>query len=120
MRNISFMLTTEQVKNETKIVTRRNGWKFLKEGELLQGVEKCQGLKKGEKIKKLKVIKVTSVSREQLSRINQEEVNNEGFPDKTPEWFIEMFCKSHKGVTPDSIITRIKFKYIKTIANDKI
>jgi hypothetical protein len=38
------------------------------------------------------------------------EVRREGFPDKTPEWFIDHFCKFHKGCRPDSIITKIEFK----------
>lgn len=49
MRRMSFMLTKEQVLNQTKDVTRRNGWAFLKPGDLIQPVEKCMGLKKGEK-----------------------------------------------------------------------
>jgi len=69
MKNISFMLTTAQILARTKHVTRRMGWLKLKEGELLQGVEKGQGLKPGEKIKKLAVIKTVSVRRECLGRM---------------------------------------------------
>lgn len=29
-RNMSFMLTVEQYRNQTKTVTRRNGWRFSK------------------------------------------------------------------------------------------
>ena len=53
MRNMSFSLTTEQIRNRTKDVTRRLGWKNLKPGEHFRAVEKCQGLKKGEHIVKL-------------------------------------------------------------------
>jgi len=34
-RNISFALTTQQVRNRTKTVTRRAGWLFLKAGDIL-------------------------------------------------------------------------------------
>ena len=43
-RNMSFMLTTEQVRNKTKTVTRRLGWWFLKPGEIVNAVEKGMGL----------------------------------------------------------------------------
>jgi len=50
MRNMSFFLTTDQIRNKTKTVTRRDGWLFLKPGDIVQACVKCQGLKKGEKI----------------------------------------------------------------------
>jgi len=40
MRNMSFALTTNQVLEQTKSVTRRFGWKFLKAGDLVQPVLK--------------------------------------------------------------------------------
>jgi hypothetical protein len=45
---MSFALTTEQVRNRTKTVTRRVGWRFAKVGDVVQPVVKAQGLKKGE------------------------------------------------------------------------
>ena len=48
-RNMSFAMTTEQVRNQTKTVTRRQGWRFLNAGDILQPVVKGMGLKKGEK-----------------------------------------------------------------------
>ena len=48
MRNISFMLTKDQVRNRHKTVTRRLGWRRLKPGDVLRGVEKAMGLKAGE------------------------------------------------------------------------
>jgi hypothetical protein len=113
MRNISFNLTISQFKAHTKDVTRRLGWQNLKPGDLLQAVEKAQGLKKGEKIKKLNIIMAMKVSREPLNAITQHEVIREGFPNITPAQFIEMFCKTHKGCTPETVITRIEFKHYK-------
>lgn len=112
MRNMSFMLTTEQIRKQTKTVTRRDGWWKLKVGDIVMAVEKCQGLKKGEKIKKLKPIRIISTQPEVLRNITIKEVIREGFPSMTPGEFIEMFCKTHKGCTPDKVINRIEFEYI--------
>lgn len=117
-RNISFMLTTPQFLDGSKDVTRRNGWAFLKAGDILCGVEKSQGLGKGGKIKRLGMIRVKDVRSEPLGRMTSDqvygarEVIREGFPDKNPAWFVGMFCRSHKGVTPDTVITRIEFEHI--------
>lgn len=48
MRNISFNMTTDQVIQRQKAVTRRFGWDNLKPDEHLRGVNKCRGLKPGE------------------------------------------------------------------------
>lgn len=111
MRNMSFMLTTEQIRNRQKTVTRRMGWNRLSHGELVQAVENGMGLKKGETMKKLCVIRVVSKTKQRLNEIDSKEVALEGFPGKSPEWFIDMFCKSHKGCTPETIINRIEFEY---------
>lgn len=112
MRAISFMLTQPQIKARTKDVTRRDGWRNAEPGERLRGVEKAMGLKKGEKHKELAIVEVVSVRRERLDEITQEEVIREGFPDMTPAGFISMFCDSHRGIVPSSLITRIEFKYV--------
>ena len=57
-KNMSFMLTTQQVIDETKTVTRRLGWRFLNVGDELWAVEKAMGMNKGEKIKRLKKIRI--------------------------------------------------------------
>jgi len=112
MRNMSFMLTTDQVYSKTKTVTRRRGWWFLKPGDIVCAVEKGMGLKKGKKIKKICPISIVSVRREPLHCISSEEVFKEGFPGASPEWFIAMFCKSHKGTHLNSIVNRIEFEYL--------
>ena len=58
MRNISFSMTTEAVRRREKTVTRRLGWWNLKPGTVLQAVEKAQGLKKGEHVKPICLIRV--------------------------------------------------------------
>jgi hypothetical protein len=112
MRNMSFMLTTAQVRNRTKTVTRRLGWRNLKIGEIVKAVEKCQGLKKGEKIKPICKIRVTDIRSEDLAMITRRDCIKEGFPEHTPAEFTRMFCATHKGCTPETLVTRIEFEYV--------
>lgn len=107
---MSFALTTQQIINETKTVTRRLGWWFLNRLDMIQAVEKCQGLKKGEKVKRLKTLIILSTYPERLNTITAEEVEKEGFKGKSPEWFIEMFCK-HNNCLPDTVVNVIRFEY---------
>ena len=44
-RNMSFALTTEQVRRREKTVTRRRGWWFLKPGDIVTAVKKARGLR---------------------------------------------------------------------------
>lgn len=118
MRNMSFALTTPQVLDQSKDVTRRLGWLHLKVGDVFQPVKKCMGLKPGEKIEKLgPPVRVTGLRRERLSSIDshddydQEETRREGFPEMSGAEFVSMFCATHKGCTPDTIVTRIEFAY---------
>lgn len=111
-RNMSFMLTKDQVRNRTKTVTRRNGWWNLKPGDIVNMCEKCQGLKKGEKIVILGYMKVITVEPEILALITKEDCAREGFPNMTPAEFVKMFCETHKGVRPTTKINRIEFEYI--------
>jgi len=54
MRNMSFMLTTGALLEGRKMVTRRLGWWFLKPGDRLCAVERCMGLKAGERVRRLR------------------------------------------------------------------
>lgn len=112
MRNISFALTTKQIRNQSKTVTRRLGWHWLKLGELLQPVVKGQGIPKGGHVQKIgKPIRVVDVTREPLATgVSQSDVMREGFPRMSPQEFVEMFCQ-HNGCRPTSIVTRIVFSY---------
>ena len=63
--NISFAITTAQVKNETKDVTRRTGWWRLRAGQVLQPVEKSQGLRRGEHVRQIgRPVRVVDARRE--------------------------------------------------------
>ncbi len=116
-RNMSFMLTTRQARDQTKDVTRRLGWGYLEPGDFIQQAEKCQGLKKGEKIKRIHLIQVVSVRPEPLNRMidhhayGRKECIREGFPEMTPKQFIKMFC-NHNQCDPFTVVNRIEFKYV--------
>lgn len=110
-RNMSFALTIEQFKKRTKTVTRRFGWHFLSPGDILMGCEKCMGFKKGEKIKRLGLIRVVSIRKEPLNEITTEDCIKEGFPELTPEQFVEMLC-NHSKCLPGDSVNRIEFEYL--------
>ncbi|MDF3822657.1 hypothetical protein P3G55_22340 [Leptospira sp. 96542] len=122
MRNISFALTTTQILDQSKDVTRRLGWQFLQAGDLLQPVKKCMGLRPGETVQRLgHPIRVVSLRRERLDRMvtdpayGREEVRREGFahhPEfSEPAAWVAMFCATHKGCSLATDITRIEFAY---------
>lgn len=104
-------MTTDQIRNRTKTVTRRLGWGKLRAGQLLCGVVKGMGLKPGEQIERLAVIRVMNVRRETLNDITQEEVVREGFPDMPVALFQSMFIE-HMGCSPFDVVTRIEFQYV--------
>lgn len=122
MRNMSFALTEQQVLQQTKSVTRRLGWLMLQPGHLVQPVRKGMGLRPGEKIVRLGgPIRIIDVRREPLLLMATDpvygfkETTLEGFPgphpNHAPAEFVAMFCATHRGCTPETIITRIQFSY---------
>ena len=122
MRNMSFALTTAQIMEGTKTVTRRLGWLHARPGQQLRPVRKCMGLRPGEKLDVLRdPLHIVSVRREPLRRMTDDleygfaEVTLEGFaghPDYGhPAAWVAMFCATHKGCTPETVITRIEFAY---------
>ena len=118
MRNMSFALTTPQILDQSKDVTRRMGWKHLKAGEIIQPVKKCMGLRPGEAVERLgPPVRALVPRREALNLLTSypdygyREVRREGFPTWTPTEFVEMFCDTHRGCTPSTVLTRIEFSY---------
>lgn len=116
MRQMSFSMTTGQVRRQEKTVTRRLGWDNLEGGDLVQAVEKGQGLKKGEYPVKMCVIRIKGKRPERLSRMiddpdyGREECIKEGFPNLTPQEFVAMFCKANNCEAWQPI-NRIEFEY---------
>jgi hypothetical protein len=117
MANMSFAITQEQYLNQTKDVTRRNGWKHIKIGKVYNGVNKCMGFKKGEHPVIYGQHIPISSRWEPLRRMidepeyGRQEVIREGFPDWSPEQFVEMYCK-HNKCKPETLVNRIEFKYV--------
>jgi hypothetical protein len=116
MRHMSFFETQIQVRNKTKTVTRRMGWEFLKQGDLLLPVNKGQGLKPGEHPVILQCpIRIIHNDREPLWMIegHPDDLKKEGFPALTEEQFIIMFCRINKAkkCKPTSYVNRIEFEY---------
>ena len=120
-RNMSFSMTTQAVRDRIKDVTRRNGWANLKPGELFWGVEKAMGLKPGEKIVRLDLMRCVSNRAEPLVALLDDwwygvrEVEREGFanhPDvRGPEDFVVRFM-DHMGGDLNTPRNRIEFAYV--------
>jgi hypothetical protein len=108
---MSFFYTTEQIRNRTKTVTRRVGWKDLVPGDRIKAVVKCQGLKRGEKTEPLAEIEIISIRSEPLYAITAEDCAAEGFPEMGPDDFVAMFC-DHMMHRPDWPVNRIEFRYV--------
>lgn len=109
-RRISFSATLDQVRARRKWVTRRMGFATLAVGDELIGIEKGQGLRRGESQVVVARVLVAGVRRERLDAITQADVIAEGFPDLDPDEFIDLFCKLNK-CEPEAEVTRISFRY---------
>jgi len=105
------MLTTVQIKNKSKTVTRRLGWWFLNPGDIINACEKCQGLKKGEKIKKLCQIRIVHTRKVLLCNMEPLDYVKEGFPQLDNDEFIKMFMKEMK-CDYTAFVNRIAFEYV--------
>jgi len=114
VRRMSFFLTKRQFLDGSKDVTRRLGQWGIQPEEHFLGIEKGQGLKKGEKQVVLGECVCVSARGERLDAITTDDVRREGFPEMTPTEFVEFFCKANraKGCEPSTIVNRIEFKKV--------
>ncbi len=110
-RNMSFSMTTEPFRARSKTVTRRFGWWFLKPGDVVCGVEQSRGLKKGERIVRLGLIRIVSTRSEPLNAITAAELVLEGLPGTSPRAFVDRLC-ARARVPPDEPVNRIEFEYL--------
>lgn len=119
MRQMAFSLTMPQVLDRSKTVTRRAGlgWMSLRPGQLVQAIEKGQGLKRGEQVQKLAVLRIRDVRLVTLGAITPEDVRAEGFGEMAPHDFVAVFCRTHKGIGPTSEVVRIAFEYVDDYAS---
>lgn len=135
-RLISFSKTKRPIQEGTKDITRRLGWDFLEPAVQLWPVHKCMGFQKGDGPIRLreKPIVVTDTRKELLNSLLSyklpitsyhthhpdllfyseaeawNDVEREGFPGKSPEWFVTMFCELNK-CEQDTLVNRIVFRY---------
>lgn len=122
MRIISFHLTSAQIRDRSKDVTRRLGWIRLQPGDQLLAVEKARGVSIEDRVP-LATLYVNTVRREPLNALLDpkcyseseavRETEREGFPPDilTPAQFVEMFCDEMRCL-PGAIVTRIEFEYV--------
>lgn len=116
MRRMSFALTTEAMKLQTKTMTRRQGWAQLKVGQLIQPIEKGMGLQKGEKQVTIGCpIIITDIYVEPIEDITDDDVVLEGFPNLSREEFIAMYCRANK-VKPHEDCRVICFEYTEPLS----
>jgi hypothetical protein len=116
MRLMSCTLATQQVRDRTKTVTRRLGWKNAKPGDLLCICEKVMG-RQGKPLVRLAVVKVVKVSREPLNLMalcenyGRLESIKEGFLELDGYQFVKMFVVA-MGCRDSEEITRIEWRYL--------
>lgn len=115
-RLMSVAMTTDAVRDRTKTVTRRAGWKFLKPGDRLTLCAKVQGRKPGEPLVKLALVEVVSVRREHLGAITQEDVAREGFPGMDRLDFIQRFFIDAQDIHPGDDVTRVEWRYLDAVS----
>src|SRR4028118_1031415 len=127
---ISFAHVADYVRAREKTVTRRyNMWKDLKPGTQLRACVKTRGVRR-ENQDELAAILVTDVRFEPLRRMLDEprygraEIRREGFAEHpelhVPAAWVTWFCQTHRGCTPDSVITRLEFEYVDILASSSV
>ena len=113
---MSFSLTTDQVLERRKWVTRRVGWWSLLQGTELRAVQKAMGLRKGERVRELAIIRVVDVRVERLDELvrpgayGAREMILEGFPGMDPQDFLNL--ASFEDHDPSVVVNRIQFEYV--------
>ncbi|MBH0775052.1 hypothetical protein IT779_01985 [Nocardia sp. NEAU-351] len=76
------------------------------------------GRRTGEPLVRITDVEVVDVRRERLDHITTEDTRAEGFPEMTAAEFVAFFCRTHTGCTPETIITRIQWRYLDTPVED--
>jgi hypothetical protein len=111
-RNMSFMLTTKQMYDKIKTHTIRDGWWFLKPGDIVNAVEKGMGLKKGEKVIRIGQIRIISTRPGTLQEVTPGICVKEGFSEFTPAEFADMFCNHNQKCSRTKVLNFIEFGYV--------
>lgn len=125
-RLMSVSMTEQAVVERQKTVTRRKGWwldkngrRLLRPGDHLTLCRKVMGRKPGEPLVKLAEVEVLAVTRETLDALYDMqpwdwgyELEREGFPDLTPQVFVETYFVDAQGMSPEDEVTRIEWAYV--------
>lgn len=115
-RLMSVAFTEAAVRDRSKTVTRRLGWRFLKPGDRLTLCRKVMGRKADEPLVRIAEVEVVSVRRERLFAITDEDARCEGFaPDR---WAFIDFFTEHMKVSPSEFVTRIEWRYLTPLTLD--
>lgn len=124
MRRMSFPHSAPEVLDRLQTVTRRVGWRSLEPNDLIEAVEKTRGLKQGEPVRVLALLRVRDVRVEPLSRLTddpgyaEDELPREGLPCWSTNHFIARFLRTHRLKTADVDVTRIEFDYVEYVESD--
>lgn len=133
-RLMAVALTLPAVHARRKTVTRRLGWAFIREGDVIDLVEKSMGRRHGEPVVYVARVRIVSVRRERLNAITDAEVDREGFgpygdPHPHQEWwppgsvppaevhgpaaaaFVDFFTASMR-CHAETLVTRIEWEYL--------
>jgi hypothetical protein len=118
-RLMSVAFTEQAVRDRTKTVTRRKGWQFAKPGDRITLCRKVMGRKKGEPLERICDVEVVHVQRHPLSLLLsadpqevRDEMAAEGFPDMSPDEFVQRFFVDAQGMSPDDEVTRVEWRYL--------
>ena len=108
----------------TDVTRRRIPKRPRAPGQHVTAVEKMQGLKKGEHQVVWAELKFVSIEHEPLGDIisrpyrnsQVSEVTREGFPELTPEEFVEMVIRQYgrKKMNVDTMIERIQYVHVRS------
>lgn len=115
---MSVAFTEDAVRNRTKTVTRRKGWKFLEPGDRLTLCRKVMGRKPGEPLVRIVDVEVLAVHQEQLVDLMNrpeyaaEEMAREGFPGMSPHDFVNHYFVLAQGMKIADFVTRIEWRYL--------
>ncbi len=110
-RLMSVSMTEAAVRARTKTVTRRKGWAYVRPGERITLCRKVMG-RRGEPLVRIVDVRVVSVRREPLERVDAADVAREGFPGMSPAEFISTFFVDAQGIAPTDLVTRIEWVYV--------
>lgn len=102
-------LTIEQVRAQTKTVTRRHArsWQRLRVGQELLLVEKAMGLPKGSHQVVLARVEVTELDARALRPLERADLVAEGFPDADPEEWALWWEREHLFVAGENPTVRV-------------